>query len=590
MADQPKASGKALDWPIIIRLLGYVKPYRTYFFLALFFTILLAVLGPLRPILIQLTLDNDVAQRDMVGLQQMVLIILGVLVVEALIMYGNTYLTNWLGQSIIRDIRNEVFQHILRLQLKYFDRTPIGMLQTRTINDVETLNDVFSSGLVRILGDMLQILAILAAMFYINWVLALSVLATVPLLLIATYIFKNKVKVAFQAVRKAVSEMNAFLQEHLTGMQIIHINSREEEELNRFKVINHSLRKANLNSVLYYSVFYPVVEIISALGIAILVWYGASNVISGRVSQGELVAFVMYVQMFFRPIRMLADQFNILQLGMVSAERIFKVLDTQEFISNEGTEAFILNPDHQGIGIEFKDVTFAYNEPEWVLQDINLQIQPGETVALVGSTGSGKSTIINLLSRFYPLQKGEIRIDGVSAQTFSLDELRSLIGVVLQDVFLFSGSVYENITLNNTDIPLERVIEAAKQVGAHEFVQNLPGGYDYKVRERGATLSLGQRQLIAFARVMTYDPQILVLDEATANVDTESEEIIQHAVETLMKGRTSIVIAHRLSTIQQADKIVVLDKGRIKEMGTHQELLKLEGAYHGLHQKQFVSA
>ena len=588
MADQPKASGKALDWPIIIRLLGYVKPYKSYFFLALFFTILLAVLGPLRPILIQLTLDNDVAQRDIIGLQQMVFIILGLLVVEALIMYGNTYLTNWLGQSIIRDIRNQVFQHILRLQLKYFDRTPIGMLQTRTINDVETLNDVFSSGLVRILGDMLQIVAILAAMFYINWVLALSVLATVPLLLIATYIFKNKVKSAFQAVRKSVSEMNAFLQEHLTGMQIIHINNREEEELNRFKVINGSLRKANLKSVMYYSVFYPVVEIISALGIAILVWYGASNVISGRVSQGELVAFVMYVQMFFRPIRMLADQFNILQLGMVSAERIFKVMDTQEFIPNEGEKEFTLNPGHRGIGIEFKDVNFAYNEPEWVLKDINLKINPGEKVALVGSTGSGKSTIINLLSRFYPLQKGEILIDGVAAQTFSLDELRSLIGVVLQDVFLFSGSVYENITLNNAEIPLERVIEAAKQVGAHEFIQNLPEGYDYKVRERGATLSLGQRQLIAFARVMTYDPQILVLDEATANVDTESEEIIQHAVETLMQGRTSIVIAHRLSTIQQADKIVVLDKGRIIEMGSHQELLQLEGAYHGLHQKQFV--
>ena len=589
MADSAKPTGKALDWPIIIRLLGYVKPYRSYFFLALFFTILLAVLGPLRPILIQVTLDQDVAQRDLVGLQEMILIIFGLLAVESFIMYGNTYLTNWLGQSIIRDIRNKVFQHIIKLQLKYFDRTPIGMLQTRTINDVETLNDVFSSGLVRILGDMLQIFAILAAMFYINWVLALSVLATVPLLLIATYIFKNKVKVAFQGVRKSVSEMNAFLQEHLTGMQIIHINNREEEELNRFNVINHSLRKANLKSVLYYSVFYPVIEIISALGIAILVWYGASNVISGRVSQGELVAFVMYVQMFFRPIRMLADQFNILQLGMVSAERIFKVLDTEEFISNTGKDSFELQENQRGIGIEFKEVTFAYNEPEWVLQDINLNIKPGEKVALVGSTGSGKSTIINLLSRFYPLQKGEILIDEVPIKSLSLDELRSLIGVVLQDVFLFSGSVYENITLNNTDIPLERVIEAAKQVGAHNFIEQLPGAYDYKVRERGATLSLGQRQLIAFARVMTYDPHILVLDEATANIDTESEEIIQKAVETLMQGRTSIVIAHRLSTIQEADMIVVLDKGRIIEKGSHKELLKLGGAYHNLHQKQFVS-
>ncbi|MEM8899058.1 MAG: ABC transporter ATP-binding protein [Bacteroidota bacterium] len=591
MADSSQTSGKGIDTKLVKRLLTYVKPYRKFFFLALTLTITLAILSPLRPYLIAFILDNPVANGDIGQLRFWVSLILGLLVIEAFIMYGNTFLTNWLGQSIIKDIRNQVFQHILRLRLQFFDRTPIGTLQTRTISDVETLNDVFTSGLVRILGDLLQLVAIFVMMLITSWQMTLVVLITIPLLLYATYVFKNKVKASFQRVRSAVSEMNAFMQEHITGMQIVHIFHREEEELSRFDKINRKLRKANLNSVLYYSVFFPAVEIISALGLAILVWYGANAVVSvdNDITFGVLVAFIMYIQMFFRPLRMLADQFNTLQLGMVSGERIFKILDTDEFIPNKGQKSS-LNGLHgpENIHIRFKDVSFAYKEPEWVLQNVDFEVNPGEKIALVGATGSGKTTIINLLSRFYDIQRGEILLNGEDIRTYSLDYLRGLTGVVLQDVFLFSGSIYDNITLNNPDVPLEKVIESAKQVGAHDFIQNLPGQYNYNVRERGATLSLGQRQLIAFARVMTYNPSILVLDEATANIDTESEEIIQQAIDTVMAGRTSLIIAHRLSTIQKADKIIVLRKGKIIEKGSHQELLNQEGAYFDLHQKQFA--
>ncbi|MEZ4827344.1 MAG: ABC transporter ATP-binding protein [Bacteroidia bacterium] len=580
-------SGKAFDKNVARRLLTYVRPYRKLFALALFITVLLAVVSPLRPILFQYMLDHQVIAGDYAGLRLMVALVTVLIIAEALIMYANTYLTSWLGQSMIRDVRNQVFKHILNLRLKYFDQTPIGRMQTRTISDVETLNDVFSSGLVRILGELLQLVAILIAMFYVSWKLTLAVLTTLPLLIIATIIFKNKVKVAFQNVRNAVSEMNSFLQEHLTGMPVIHIFNREKVEMNRFMGINRDLRRANVNSVLYYSIFYPVVEIITAITLGILVWYGAGRVISSELQFGELVAFIMFQTMFFRPIRMLADQFNVLQMGMVSAERIFKTLDTDEFIPNTGKISSLSSGD-VGIHIEFRNVTFAYNEPEYVLKDVSLEVKPGEKVALVGATGSGKSTIINLLSRFYEIQEGNILINGADIREYDLSFLRQLTGVVLQEVFLFSGSIYDNITLNNHQISLESVIEAARRVGAHDFIMQLPGGYDYHVQERGATLSLGQRQLIAFARVMTYNPRVLVLDEATANIDTESEEIIQHAIDTVMTGRTSIIIAHRLSTIQKADKIIVLKKGRIIESGTHQQLLEKGGVYYDLHQLQFA--
>lgn len=583
-----KITGKIYDRHLLKRMLGYLAPYRNQFFLALFLTIILAILVPIRPYLFQYILDNEVANGDYQGLRTFVFLIIGLLILQGGIMYVSTYLTNWLGQSVIRDIRQEIFQHILNLRLKYFDHTPIGRLQTRAIHDVEALNQVFSSGLVRILSESLQLVAIFAFMLMTNWKLTLVVLTTLPLSLIATYVFKNKVKVAFQQVRKAVSEINSFVQEHLTGMTIVHVFNREEEEMDRFDKINRDLRRAHLNSVLYYSIFFPVVEMIAALGTALLVWYGARNVVGGEITFGVLVAFIMYISMFFRPIRLIADQFNILQMGIVSAERIFKVLDTHEFIENNG-QAPELKKIEKGIGIELKNVKFAYNEPEWVLKNINIKVSPGEKVALVGSTGSGKTTIINLISRFYRLQEGEIFIDDRNIKEYDLNYLRSLIGVVLQDVFLFSGSIRDNITLNNPNIPLEQVKAAAKKVGAHDFISQLPGQYDYNVRERGATLSLGQRQLIAFARVMTYDPRILVLDEATANIDSESEEVIQAAIDTVMAGRTSIIIAHRLSTIQKADKIVLLKKGEIAEMGSHDELLKQEGDYFRLYQLQFAN-
>lgn len=585
---QQTVTGKAFDQGLIRRLLAYVKPYRLQFAGALFFTITLALLAPVRPFLVQKALDGYVVFRDVVGLRSIVLIIVGLLALESLIMYRNTYLTNWLGQSIIRDIRKQVFKHILSLRLSFFDRTPIGTLQTRTINDVETLNDVFSSGLVRILGDLLQLTAILAVMLFLNWKLTLITLTTLPLMILATVIFKNKVKVSFTRVRKAVSDMNAFLQEHITGMPIVHIFNREEEEANRFHKVNDNLRKANLNSVLYYSIYFPVMEIIVALSLGLLVWYGAGNVLEGEATGGQLVAFIMYTQMFFRPLRQLADQFNTLQLGMVSAERIFKILDTTEFIEDKGKETSFQDAD-KGISITFENVWFAYLKEDWVLKDVSFHLNAGEKLALVGSTGSGKTTIINLITRFYDIQKGRILINGQDIRDYELDALRSLCGIVLQDVFLFSGSVHDNITLNNAEFSREHVVQSAKRVGAHKFITRLPEEYEYNVRERGATLSLGQRQLIAFARVMTYDPQVLVLDEATANIDTESEEVIQKAVDTVMAGRTSIIIAHRLSTIQKADKIMVLSKGKVIEEGSHEELLSREGAYFQLHQMQFAT-
>lgn len=586
MADKT-VTGKAIDRSLVSRLISYIKPYRLPFTGALVLTLVLAILGPVRPVIVQKILDGPVLSGDTGMLRMMISILLIVLMVEGLTMYANTYLTNWLGQSIIRDMRKEVFNHILRLRLSFFDRTPIGTLQTRTISDIETLNDVFSSGLVRILGELLKLFSIVGFMFYTSWDLALVVLTTMPLLLYATYVFKNKVKISFQNVRKSVSEMNAFLQEHISGMNIIHIFNREEKEMDRFLDINGRLRKANLNSVTYYSIYFPVIEIITALGMGLLVWYGAGRVVEGHLRFGELVAFIMFVQMFFRPLRTLADQFNVLQLGMVSGERIFKILDNQEIIPDEGD--IQEQPNELGVGIEFQGVHFAYKDEEWVLRDISFKLNAGQKLALVGSTGSGKTTIINLLSRFYEIQQGDILINEVNIDAYKLESLRSLIGVVLQDVFLFSGSIYENITLNNHLVPLEEVIESAKKVGAHDFIMRLPGNYQYKVRERGATLSLGQRQLIAFARVMTYNPSILVMDEATANIDTESEEIIQKAIETVMQGRTTIMIAHRLSTIQKADQILVLSRGEIIESGSHTELLKMEGAYYQLHQKQFVS-
>ncbi len=469
------------------------------------------------------------------------------------------------------------------MKLKFFDNTPIGRLVTRNVSDIETLADVFSQGLAAMIGDILQLIVILGVMFWTDWRLTLVSLSTLPLLILSTYVFKEKIKVAFNEVRNAVANLNSFVQEHITGMNIIQIFNSEEREYKKFEEINREHRRANLKSVLYYSIYFPVAEVIQATGIGLVVWYGAGQVIQQEVTLGILIAFIMYIQMFFRPIRMIADRFNILQMGIVSSNRIFNLLDSKEHIADTGTFA----PDMIKGDVKFQNVHFAYVDDEYVLKDISFEVKSGETVALVGATGAGKSSVINLLSRFYEINQGSILLDGVDVREYDLRSLRKHIGVVLQDVFLFSDTIANNITLGNSNISRKKIMEAAELVGAKDFIERLPGGLDYDVMERGSTLSVGQRQLISFVRAMVYDPTIIVLDEATSSVDTETEEMIQQAISKLMKGRTSIVIAHRLSTIQKADKIIVMDKGEIKEVGTHEELVSLEGYYAQLYQMQY---
>ncbi|SHJ95438.1 ATP-binding cassette, subfamily B [Reichenbachiella agariperforans] len=576
-------SGNILDIQVLKRLFVFVKPYIVQFNFLIFLTIALAVLVPIRPYLIQYAIDTEVANGDYDGLIRMVWLLVGLLVVQAFVQYYHTYLSSWLGQHIIRDIRTTLYAHVQRLKLKFFDNTPIGRLVTRNVSDIETLADVFSQGIAMMIGDLLQLIFILGFMFYTNWQLTLVSLSTLPVLIFATYIFKEKIKVSFNHVRTAVANLNSFVQEHITGMNIVQIFNSEDEEFKKFKEINQEHRRANIKSVLYYSVYFPVAEVIQAIGIGLVVWYGAINMIDSAFKPGELIAFIMYIMMFFRPIRMIADKFNTLQMGIVSSNRIMKLLDSQEHIPDEGNYV----PDNFQGSVSFKDVWFAYKDENYVLKDINFEVESGQTIALVGATGAGKSSVINLLSRFYDINRGSIAIDGVGIKEYDLSALRQHIGVVLQDVFLFSGSIRDNISLGNPDIPLEKIIEAADLVGAREFIDRLPGGFEYNVMERGATLSVGQRQLISFVRAMVYDPKIIVLDEATSSVDTETEELIQNAINKMMKGRTSIVIAHRLSTIQHADKILVLDNGEIKESGTHDKLLAKDSYYSQLHKMQY---
>ena len=576
-------SGDIVDMKALKRLFAFVKPYIVRFWALVVLTFLLAILAPLRPYLIQKAIDEYILVGDYQGLQMMLYILIGLLVVQAVVQYLHTYASDWLGQNVIRDIRTSLFRHLLTLRLRFYDRTPIGRLVTRSISDIETLANVFSEGLAAIVGDMLQLVFIVGFMLYTDWKLTLVTLSTLPLLIISTYVFKEKIKVAFNDVRNAVSNLNSFVQEHISGMSIVQIFNSEEREYEKFKEINKEHKRANLKSVLYYSIYFPVAEVIQAAGIGLLVWYGARQVIYEEIELGVLVAFILYIQMFFRPIRQIADRFNTLQLGVVSSERIMRLLESQENLSDTGT----YKPAAIEGEVVFKNVWFAYNEEDWVLKDINFKVNPGETVALVGATGAGKSSIINLLNRFYDINKGEICVDGRDIKEFDLANLRQSIGVVLQDVFLFSDTIGQNIRLNNPDISMDKVREAAEMVGALSFIDRLPGGFEYNVMERGATLSVGQRQLISFVRAIVYNPRIIVLDEATSSVDTETEELIQEAIDRLMKGRTSIVIAHRLSTIQKADKIIVMDKGEIKEEGTHEELLALGGYYTQLYKMQY---
>lgn len=578
-----ETTGKALDLDLLSRILKYVRPYRGRFIATFVLTICLAALSPLRPLLIQYTFDNYIVLPDPDGLLLMTLIIIGVLLLEAITYYFYTYSANWLGQTVIKDIRLEVYRHINNLKLQYFDKTAIGTLVTRAVSDIETIADIFSNGILVILGDILKLVTVIAVMFYVDWELTLVSLATIPILLVATYIFKNGIRSSFQDVRTQVSRLNAFLQEHITGMHIVQVFNREKREMERFKKINAQHRDAHIRSVWYYSIFLPVVEILSAVSLGLIVWYGSRQVMETDVTVGHLIAFILYIHMLFRPIRELADKFNTLQMGMVSSERVFRVLDTKELIADQGTET----PEKLLGDIEFDHIWFAYKQDDHVLKDISFSVNHGESLALVGATGSGKTSIINLLSRFYEFEKGDIRIDRKSIRNYPKEFLRKNIAVVLQDVFLFSDTIYRNITLGDDSISLETVVQAAKDFGAHEFISELPGGYDYNVMERGAMLSVGQRQLISFIRAYVHNPTILVLDEATSSIDTETEQIIQKALEKLMYGRTSIIIAHRLATVQNANKILVLEKGKILEIGSHQELLENDGHYRTLFELQF---
>jgi ATP-binding cassette subfamily B protein len=571
-----------------LNLLGRVyqlaKPYKAKLYTSIALTIGMAFLGPLRPFIIQYTIDNFIANNNQIGLINMSLLLLFMLVLQAGMQVWSTILTNYLGQSVIKDLRMQVFTYLTGLRLLFYDKNPVGALVTRTISDIETIADVFSEGLINISGDILQIVFILIFMFGTNWQLSLVSLSVLPFLLYAGYVFKEKVRLSFEDVRTHVSRLNTFVQEHIQGMHIVQIFNREEKELERFKEINAEHRDANIRSVMYYSVFFPVVEIIAALSTALIVWYGAKGVIQDHASIGSITAFIMYINLFFRPIRQLADRFNTMQMGMVAAGRIFKLVDDKENIEPTGS----IKIDNLKGNIQFKNVYFGYNPNQYVLKDISLQVNEGKNVAFIGATGAGKSSIINLLSRFYNIEKGEILVDGHKLEDLDIKYLRSQIAVVLQDVFLFSGSVMDNIKLNNKHITNEEVIATAKLLGAHDFISRLPDGYNQNVQERGASLSVGQRQLISFVRAMVINPAVLILDEATSSVDNETEDVIQKAIETMMKGRTSIVIAHRLSTIQHADEIIVLDKGMIVEKGSHKKLLNLNGFYKKLYELQFA--
>jgi len=583
-------SGQVFDWLVLRRLLAYARPYRGAFFGLIFLTVTAAVLGTVRPALIQRMVDVDIANNDWVGLNRSTVWLLGLLLVNTLVSYLQTYYGGWLGQYIVRDIRTDLYQHLLSLKLSFFDRTPIGVLVTRNISDVETLSDVFSEGLAAMVGDILQIVFLMLFMFWTNWQLALVSLSVIPFMLFSTYVFKEKVKVSFQEVRNAVAKLNSFVQEHLTGMNVVQIFNNEEREYRKFEAINQEHTRANIKSVLYYSIYFPVAEVLGAIGVGLLVWYAAQGQIEGTISKGALIAFIMYNSLFFRPIRQIADRFNTLQLGLVSTERLLKLLDSKELVAPSGSMDV---PQLQG-DVRFDNVWFTYKdaeegqEPEWVLRNISFEVKPGQTVAFVGATGAGKTSIINLLSRFYDIQQGHIYVDGADLRDYDLSQLRRQIGVVLQDVFLFAGSIRDNITLGNQTITDAQIWNAAELVGARRFMERLPGGLDYPVMERGATLSVGQRQLISFVRALVYEPRVIVLDEATSSVDSETEEMIQGAIDKLMEGRTALVIAHRLSTIQKADRIIVLDRGEIKETGTHEELLRLGGYYAQLYRMQYA--
>lgn len=583
--------GKAYDARLMRRMLRYLRPYRWHVVLAIGMSILVSAMEAVRPYFTKIAVDENIAQGDKHGLLMTALVFLGVMIARGVIQYLNTYLTQWVGQRTIFDLRMQVFEHLQRLGLRFFDKNPIGRLITRVTNDIEVLNEMFSSGIVMVFSDVFTIVGILYFMFSMNWQLALVSLSVLPLLFYGTFLFRRKAREAYREVRLQIARINTFMQEHITGMMVDQVFNREEKSFKKFESINAAHRDANIKSIFYYAVFYPGVDLIGAIAVGLIIWYAGVDALSGTLTIGTVMAFLQFNEMFWRPIRDLSEKYNIMQTAMASSERVFKLLDDQTVITNP-VQAVAL-PSVRG-EIEFRNVWFAYTmgldgqeSPDWVLKDVSFKINPGETVAFVGHTGAGKTTIISLLARFYDIQKGEILIDGVSIKDVRQEDLRKHIAVVLQDVFLFSGDIKSNIGLGDSTISEDRIKAAARVVGANRFIERLPKQYDAEVKERGATLSVGQKQLISFARALAYHPRILVLDEATSSVDTETELIIQRAIRRLLEGRTSIVIAHRLSTIQRANKIIVMHKGEIREMGTHQELLALGGIYYKLYQLQY---
>ncbi|NNE15626.1 MAG: ABC transporter ATP-binding protein [Saprospiraceae bacterium] len=581
---QPDNQKQDLDLVVLAKVLKLSKPYIKIFAFCIFLAVVMAVVANIRPFLIGTMVDDYIFKNDMDGLKKMAIIYILFVLANVLVRYFFIYYSQVLGQSVIKDLRVKVFEHVQSLKLRYFDQTPVGRTITRTISDVQAINEIFTQGVLTMFADILGIFAILGFMFYHSWRLTLVCLATLPLMIIATYIFKEKVKVSFQNVRNQISIMNSFLQEQISGMQIVQMFNAEKQEAKKFKEINRKYTEANLNAIEYYAIFYPVVEIISAVGLALLIWVGSRGIWNHTISAGAFISFPLYLNMLFRPVRMIADKFNTLQMGLVAADRVFKLIERDDKIRDYGE---VVKDNIRG-NVKFEDVSFAYDEKTFVLKNINFELEAHKTLAIVGSTGSGKTSIINILNRFYPIQKGRIIIDNIDIKKLKLNSLRTKIAMVLQDVFLFNGTVMDNITLRDDTMDRGEVIKASKEIGAHPFIEKLPGGYDFKITERGSNLSMGQRQLISFVRALVINPDILILDEATSSIDTETESIIQYAIEKLIEKRTSIIIAHRLSTIRHADKIMVLDKGEVVETGSHDELIQnMNGHYRTLYEKQF---